>query len=279
MRHIFFILVALSGTAFLCVAGGNVVVPGVSSTVVSATFQSHIVLLPFGGSMPNVQNCDSDADANPDIYEIDNDNDGLTDRDELFALGTDHNNPDTDDDALPDAYEVSHGLNPVLADADTDADDDGLSNAEEFEAGTMPNRPTAIITHGWNLLGTSWTAPHGLGYAQQSVPAALMTVSRHADGEDVAVAADEPLQPTVGYWAFAAGDALVDFKGTHANNHAITLSPGWNLIAPLNNGPIPAEITGPVWTWQDGRFVLATEMRALKGYWLWSSFRLNINVP
>ena len=277
MARTLFKLVAVSGAAFLGL--GNVIAPGVSSTVASATFQSHISLLPFGGSLPNAKDSDADTDGNPDIYEIDNDDDGLTDRDELFALGTDHNKADTDDDTLPDDYEVLHGLNPVLDDAETDADDDGLTNAEEFAEGTLPTRPTAIVRYGWNLLATSWNAPEGLGYAQQTAPAVLLSVSRHADGEDIAVVAEEPLVPTVGYWAFAAGDALVDFPGTLATDHSVTLTPGWNLIAPLNNGPIPLEITGPVWTWRDGRFVMASAMKALKGYWVHTPEPQVVSVP
>lgn len=47
--------------------------------------------------------------------------------------------PDTDDDGMPDSYEVAHGLNPNdPADADQDADADGLSNLLEFRIGSDP---------------------------------------------------------------------------------------------------------------------------------------------
>ena len=45
---------------------------------------------------------------------------------------------DTDHDGLPDWWEEAYGLNPTLADADGDLDDDGWSNLEEFRFGSHP---------------------------------------------------------------------------------------------------------------------------------------------
>lgn len=45
---------------------------------------------------------------------------------------------DTDADGLTDEYEKAHGLDPNVADADTDKDGDGFSNKEEFAAKTNP---------------------------------------------------------------------------------------------------------------------------------------------
>lgn len=52
---------------------------------------------------------------------------------------------DTDDDGLPDDYEKLYGLNPDLADAHGDLDNDGMTNIEEFRAGTIPNRADSIF--------------------------------------------------------------------------------------------------------------------------------------
>jgi len=66
---------------------------------------------------------------NGDVYT---DGDGLVD-------GID---PDDDNDGMSDAYEDAHGLDRTDAlDADDDADEDGFTNKEEYDAGTDPNDP------------------------------------------------------------------------------------------------------------------------------------------
>ena len=47
---------------------------------------------------------------------------------------------DDDNDGLPDSWELNYGLNPLSAsDANTDADDDGLTNLQEYQLSTLPN--------------------------------------------------------------------------------------------------------------------------------------------
>jgi len=53
--------------------------------------------------------------------------------------------PDGDNDGLPDEYETRYGLNPEVPDADLDLDEDGLSNADEFRAGTLPNQKDSVF--------------------------------------------------------------------------------------------------------------------------------------
>lgn len=69
----------------------------------------------------------------------DADNDDLPDDWETL-VGTNPNPgfADTDSDGLSDGWEVFNGLDPLSNDANGDLDGDGLSNADEFAAGTNP---------------------------------------------------------------------------------------------------------------------------------------------
>lgn len=91
-------------------------------------------------------NPDTDRDFLKDGYEvhilgsnpllIDTDNDTLSDAFEALQFGTDPTLPDTDFDGMSDYEEYLAGTNPLVADANDDEDGDGLSNIEEWNSGT-----------------------------------------------------------------------------------------------------------------------------------------------
>ena len=62
----------------------------------------------------------------------------------LFATDTAGRAPDADKDGLPDWWENLYGLNPNVADAHLDSDNDGRTNLEEYNAGTNP-----VIVNDW----------------------------------------------------------------------------------------------------------------------------------
>ncbi|MDB6036313.1 MAG: uncharacterized protein JWM99_154 [Verrucomicrobiales bacterium] len=101
--------------------------------------------------------------------------------------------PDQDGDGLPDDYERLYGLNPALNDADADADNDGVSNIDEFRAGTFPNRADSVFRVTGRRTATgqvvlNWNPVAGKTYSvlSASSPEGPYTFVRELDDASVA---------------------------------------------------------------------------------------------
>jgi Zn-dependent metalloprotease/streptogramin lyase len=101
------------------------------------------------GTDPTESDTDGDGLSDGDEIEIygtdplntDSDSDGLDDGTEVDTHGTQPLNPDSDFDGAPDGWEVDWGLYPLMDDGLFDGDADGLTNLEEFQAGSNPGNP------------------------------------------------------------------------------------------------------------------------------------------
>lgn len=87
---------------------------------------------------------DSDGDGAPDDADDFPNNPNETTDTDGDGVG---NNADSDDDGddIPDDYEIAHGLNPLLDDAAWDFDFDGMSNRDEYLAGTDVGNPNSLL--------------------------------------------------------------------------------------------------------------------------------------
>lgn len=111
--------------------------------------------------------------------QLDSDQDGLPDARERLLHATREDIFDSDGDAIGDGWELGNGLNPLNGnDGALDGDGDGLSNTDEFRAGSPPGESNAVRTLPSNQLAfdyksLDWTATRR-GYpafvASQPVP-------------------------------------------------------------------------------------------------------------
>lgn len=100
------------------------------------------------------------------------DSDGMNDLAE-YDVGADPGNSDTDGDGLPDGWEWMYGLNPVSSLGENgpegDPDADGMTNYEEYVAGTLPDDGQSVfkvaeVVAGGASVGLRWQAREGKEY-------------------------------------------------------------------------------------------------------------------
>jgi VCBS repeat-containing protein len=119
----------------------------------------------------NTNQANFDADAMGDACDPDEDNDGVNSAEDAFKFNPNYSS-DTDGDGMADAYELEHSFDITNAgDKATDSDGDGISNLDEFLAGTNPRvnpnpgLPELVIPNDIQVVSTGRMTTVNIGVA------------------------------------------------------------------------------------------------------------------
>jgi len=167
-------------------------------------------------AISNADQLNTDGDSQGNICDDDDDGDGVLDDQDAFPLDASEsidtdsdgigNNADLDDDndLIPDVWEIDNGLNPLDAnDASLDSDFDGVSNYDEYLAGTNPNDPY----FSWDIDGDGVAEPltDGLLFVRYYLGFRGNTLVDDVVGADAARTSSDEIEDYMSYF-LAEGD-------------------------------------------------------------------------
>jgi hypothetical protein len=199
---------------------------------------------------------DHDGDTLNGLRDVDSDNDGLNDRDELVDAKTKPHVQDTDSDGLTDFEEVvayggqynpndadtdndgqSDGVEVALADTNGDFDKDGLKNGDEATYGTDPTKEDTDCDG----------AKDGPEYQYWGAPGNLLISDVDGDtlkdGIEIGTVGtpSQALYKTRPDVADTDGDGLRDDEEAR-NNVKVTCGNAQTQSAPLGASPLPTSV-------------------------------------
>ena len=184
----------------------------------------------------------------------------------------------------------SLGRDQTGTDTDAAADWDAAAGPDaQLPSPGWANTPSIPITFsaGWNLfsspVGSHQTVADLLatgGGTRGSVHAAMFVWEQKRYRVLTETSA---LIPLAGCWAFVCGEAPVQclLHGPPPTTDPVVIDPGWNLLGPSTDGPVPVAefLADTVWAWEDGRYRQihtrnardGNELRCTQAYWFYSN--------
>ena len=140
---------------------------------------------------------------------------------------------------MPDGWEVSHGLNPLVADASADPDNDGLTNLQEYQRGTDPHNADTDQ----DGMPDGWEVSHGLN------PLNAGDASADSDGDGLS-----NLQE------YQHGTDPFDPDSDHDGySDAVEVAQGTNPLDPNSHPAVSAAVTGVIGSPQAGQYLSSTQ--------------------
>ena len=171
----------------------------------------------------------------------------VTDNDEANATDTIIVNVempplDSDSDGMIDDYEIIYGLNPYFNDSQLDLDNDGKTNIEEYNAGTLPNNTTSKmfsinLLSPWSLVSLELNASLDLSALDNPYIEAIRSyqngqwyvwTKNHQNSSELPLT---KLEDGYGYWIKSLQNTTLEIRGNGLPDSNITIIPGvWNML-------------------------------------------------
>ena len=186
-----------------------------------------------------------------------------------FVLTVNNTKTDTDADELPDDWELSHFGRLDYSNGIQDSDGDGVTDAEEYVAGTNPLNFTVDLVTGWNLLSlpVKMDAESADALHAAAIGDFWVYDGNHYQGAEM----PEGYQ---GFWVYATQATNgISITGTVPSSDLVTLYSGWTMTGPGFNAHLPPLETNPIYIyyWNNRYFESAPDhFAALTGYWIFS---------